>query len=82
MNRKYLRRVKKLIKSAWKPKYCRVKAYIEPTISSVEFYINVGGYNHIFKVPFGLFETDITAEELAHIIVDEVQIWRYSLSED
>lgn len=76
MKRKYLRRVKKLIKSAWKFKRCRVKTCIEPSISSVVFFITVDGYTHIFKAPFGLFETGITVEELAYIINDEVQIWR------
>lgn len=76
MKRKYLRKVKKLIKSAFKFKYCIIKAYIEPSISSVVFFINVDGYNHIFKAPFGLIESNICAESLAHIIVDEVLLWR------
>lgn len=76
MQRKYLRKVKKLIKSAYKHKYCRVKVYIEPSISSVLFFINVSKYRHIFKAPLGMFETVITPEELAHIIVDEVGLWR------
>lgn len=76
MNKKYLRRVKKLIKSAWKFKYCRVKVYIEPSISSVVFFINVDGYRHLFKAPFGLIESNLCAESLAYIIVDEVLEWR------
>ena len=75
MQRKYLRKVKKLIKSTYKHKYCRVKVYIEPSISSVVFFINVSKYRHIFKAPFGLFETAITPEELAYIIVNEVELW-------
>lgn len=74
-SKKYLRKVIKLIKSAYKHKYCRVKVYIDPSISSVVFFINVSKYRDIFKVPFGLFETIITPEELAHIIVDEVGLW-------
>lgn len=59
---------------------CNVKVYIEPSISSTVFYINADGYNHIFKVSFGLLESKLTAKALAEIIIDEVKEWRNKLN--
>lgn len=81
MERKYLRKVKKLIKSSQKFKRCTVKICVEPSISSVVFFINVSGYKHIFKAPFGLLESHLTATALAEIIIDEVKEWRDKLNE-
>ena len=55
--------------------------YIEPSISSVVLYIYADGYKHIFKAPFGLLESQLTANALAEIIIDEVKEWRDKLNE-
>ena len=68
--------VKTLIQSSPEFIDCRVETYIEPSISSTMFYIYADGYNHIFKAPFGLLESDLTAVALADIIIDEVKEWR------
>jgi hypothetical protein len=68
--------VKTLIQSSPEFIDCRVETYIEPSISSTIFYIYADGYNHIFKAPFGLLESDLTAVALADIIIDEVKEWR------
>jgi hypothetical protein len=54
--------------------------YIEPSISSIVFFINADGYKHIFKAPFGLLESKLTANALAEIIIDEVKEWRDNLN--
>lgn len=76
MHAQYLELVKTLIQIAPEFNECDVKVYIEPSISSTVFYINADGYNHIFKAPFGLLESKLTANALAQIIVDEVIEWR------
>ena len=76
MHAQYLEVVKMLIQSAPEFNKCNVKVYIEPSISSTVFYINADGYNHIFKAPFGLLESKLTANALAEIIIDEVKEWR------
>lgn len=76
MNSKYLEVVKTLIQSSKEFNECRVDVYIEPTLSSTVFYIDVDGYKHIFKAPFGLLESKLTANALAEIIIDEVKEWR------
>lgn len=81
MHAQYLELVKTLIETAPEFNNCRVETYIEPSISSAIFYINVGGYKHIFKVPFGLLESKLTANGLAEIIIDEVKEWRDKLNE-
>ena len=82
MNSKYLEAVKTLIQSSKEFNECRVDVYIEPTLSSTVFYISVDGYKHIFKAPFGLLESKLTANALAEIIIDEVKEWRDKLNED
>lgn len=77
----YLETVKMLIKSTSVFNNCQVDTYIEPSISSVIFYIYVDGYNHIFKAPFGLLESQLTANALAEIIIDEVKEWKEKLNE-
>ena len=79
MHAQYLEAVKTLIQSGFNN--CRVETYIEPSISSAIFYISVDGYNHIFKAPFGLFESNLTAIALSEIIIDEVKEWRDKLNE-
>lgn len=81
MHAQYLEIVKTLIQTSPELINCEVKIYIEPSISSTIFYINADGYNHIFKVPFGLLETNLTAMSLAQIIIDEVKEWRNKLNE-
>lgn len=81
MHAQYLELVKRLIQIAPEFDECDVKVYIEPSISSTVFYINADGYNHIFKAPFGLLESKITASALAEIIIDEVIEWRNKLNE-
>lgn len=81
MHAQYLEAVKMLIQLAPEFNECNVKVYIEPSISSAVFYINVDGYNHIFKAPFGLLESNLTAKVLAEIIIDEVKDWRDKLNE-
>lgn len=75
MHAQYLEVVKTLIQSSPKFSNCRVSIYIEPSISSAIFYINADGYKHIFKAPFGLLESNLTATALAEIIIDEVKEW-------
>lgn len=81
MHAQYLELVKRLIQIAPEFDECDVKVYIEPSISSTVFYINADGYNHIFKAPFGLLESKLTASALAEIIIDEVIEWRDKLNE-
>jgi hypothetical protein len=76
MHAQYLEVVKTLIQTSPEFNNCEVETYIEPSISSTIFYICADGYNHIFKAPFGLLETKLTATALAEIIVDEVLEWR------
>lgn len=76
MHAQYLEVVKTLIQSSPELNNCRVETYIEPSISSTIFYISADGYNHIFKAPFGLLESDLTAAAFAEIIIDEVKEWR------
>lgn len=80
MHAQYLELVKTLIQSASDFNECRVETYIEPTISSAIFYIYADGYKHIFKAPFGLLESSLTASALAEIIIDEVKEWRDKLN--
>lgn len=81
MHAKFLEVVKTLIETSPKLNNCKVEIYIEPSISSIIFYINVDGYNHIFKALFGLLETNLTAMALAEIIIEEVKEWRDKLNE-
>lgn len=81
MHAQYLEVIKMLIQTAPEFNECDVKVYIEPSISSTVFYINADGYNHIFKAPFGLLESKLTANALAEIIIDEVIEWRDKLNE-
>lgn len=81
MHAQYLEVVKALIQTSSEFSHCRVDTYIEPSISSTIFYINVDGYKHIFKAPFGLLESQLTASALAEIIIDEVKEWRDKLNE-
>lgn len=76
MNAQYLEVVKALIQVSPEFINCRVSTYIEPAISSTIFFINADGYKHIFKAPFGLLESKLTATALAEIIIDEVKEWR------
>lgn len=81
MHAQYLEAVKTLIQSSPKISNCRVSIYIEPSISSAIFYIYADGYKHIFKAPFGLLESNLTATALGEIIIDEVKEWRDKLNE-
>ena len=81
MHAQYLEVVKTLIQSSTEFINCRVETYIEPSISSAIFYIYADGYKHIFKAPFGLLESKLTASALADIIIDEVKEWRDKLNE-
>ena len=81
MHTQYLEVVKTLIQSSPEFIDCRVSTYIEPSISSTIFYIYADGYNHIFKAPFGLLESNLTATAFAEIIIDEVKEWRANLNE-
>lgn len=81
MHAQYLLAVKTLIETAPEFNDCRVETYIEPSISSTIFYIYADGYKHIFKAPFGLFESKLTANALAEIIIDEVKEWKGKLNE-
>ena len=81
MHAQYLEVVKTLIEIAPEFNNCRVETYIEPSISSTIFYIYADGYKHIFKAPFGLLESKLTANALAEIIIDEVKEWRDKLNE-
>nr|DAX12582.1 MAG TPA: hypothetical protein [Caudoviricetes sp.] len=78
----YLKDVKTLILSSSEFINCEVDLYIEPSISSIVFFIDVDGYKHIFKAPIGLFVSKLTANALAEIIIDEVKEWRDKLNED
>lgn len=81
MHAQYLELVKTLIQLSSEFINCRVRTYIEPSISSTIFLIDADGYKHIFKAPFGLLESNITATALAEIIIDEVKEWRDKLNE-
>lgn len=81
MHVQFLEKVKTLIQTSPEFIYCRVETYIEPSISSTIFYIYADGYKHIFKAPFGLFDSNLTAMALAQIIVDEVIEWKEKLNE-
>lgn len=76
----YLEVVKTLIQISPEFTNCRVETYIEPSISAAIFYIDAGEYKHIFKVPFGVLESKLTANALAEIIIDEVIEWRDNLN--
>lgn len=78
----YLKDVKTLILSSSEFNECEVDLYIEPSISSIVFFINADGYKHIFKAPIGLLESKLAAKALAEIIIDEVKEWRDKLNED
>lgn len=78
----YLKDVKTLIISSPEFIGCEVDLYIEPSISSIVFFIDADGYKHIFKAPIGLFESKLTANALAEIIIDEVKEWRDKLNKD
>ena len=80
MHAQYLEVVKTLIEITPELNNCRVETYIEPSISSTIFYIYADGYKHIFKAPFGLLESNLTATALAEIIIDEVKEWRDKLN--
>lgn len=81
MHAQYLEVVKTLIEIEPEFNNCRVETYIEPSISSTIFYIYADGYKHIFKAPFGLFESKLTASALAEIIIDEVKEWKDKINE-
>lgn len=81
MHAQYLELVKMLIQSSPEFNNCRVSTYIEPSISSTIFFIYADGHKHIFKAPFGLLETNLTATALAEIIIDEVKEWKDKLNE-
>lgn len=81
MHAQYLEAVKTLIQLSPEFINCRVYTFIEPSISSAIFYICADGYNHIFKAPFGILESNLTATALAEIIIDEVKEWRDKLNE-
>ena len=82
MHAQYLEVVKTLIHSSSEFINCRVSTYIEPSISSIIFFIYADGYKHIFKAPFGLVESNLTAAALAQIIINEVKEWRDKINED
>lgn len=81
MHAQYLEVVKTLIQLSPEFNNCSVSTYIVPSISSTIFYIYADGYNHIFKAPFGLLESNLTATALADIIIDEVKEWKDDLNE-
>lgn len=81
MHAKYLEVVKMLIQTSPEFNNCSVSIYIEPSISSTIFFINADGHKHIFKAPFGLLESNLTATALADIIIDEVKGWRDKINE-
>ena len=81
MRAQYLEVVKTLIQSSPEFINCRVETYIDPSISSAIFYIYADGYKHIFKAPFGLLESKLTANALADIIINEVKEWRDKINE-
>lgn len=78
----YLKDVKTLILSSTEFIDWKVDVYIEPSISSIVFFIYADGYRHIFKAPFGLLESKLTTNALAEIIIDEVKEWSDKLNED
>lgn len=80
MHAQYLELVKTLIQLSPKFSNCKVSTYIEPSISSAIFYIYADGYKHIFKAPFGMLESKLTADALAEIIIDEVKEWKDKLN--
>lgn len=82
MHLQYLEVVKTLIQTSEEFNECRVDVYIEPSISSLVFFIDADGYKHIFKAPIGLLESKLTSNALAEIIKDEVKEWRDKLNED
>ena len=82
MHAQYIEIVKTLIETSPELINCRVEAYIEPSISSIIFYINANGYKHAYKAPFGLLDTNLTAMALAQIIINEVKEWRDKLKEN
>lgn len=81
MHAQYLEVVKTLIQSSPEFDNCRVSTYIEPSISSTVFFIYADGHKHIFKAPFGLLESNLTASALAEIIVEEVKEWKDKMTE-
>lgn len=81
MHAQYLEVVKTIVQTSSEFINCRVETYIEPSISSAVFYIYADGYKHIFKVPFGLLDSNVTSAALAEIIIDEVKEWRDKLNE-
>lgn len=81
MHAQYLEVVKALIQTSPELNNCKVEIYIEPSISSTIFYITADGYNHTFKAPFGLLESNLTATALSEIIIDEVKEWRDKINE-
>ena len=76
----YLEKVKTLIYSSSAFIECKVDTYIEPSTSSILFFIYADGYRHLFKAPIGLIESKLTANALAEIIIDEVKEWRDKLN--
>ena len=82
MHAQYLEVVKTLIQTSPQFTNCEVETYIEPSISSTIFYIYADGYKHIFKAPFGLLDSKLTASALADIIIDEVIEWRDKLKSE
>lgn len=78
----YLNDVKSAILSSLEFIDCEIDVYIEPSISSILFLIRADGYKHIFKAPFGILESKLTAIALSEIIIDEVKEWRDKLNED
>lgn len=82
MHAQHLEVVKTLIQSAPDFNECRVETYIEPSISSIIFYIYADEYKHIFKAPFGLLDSSLSASALAEIIIDEVKEWKEKLNEN
>jgi hypothetical protein len=82
MHAQYLELVKTLIQASPQFTNCEVETYIEPSISSTIFYIYADGYKHIFKAPFGLLDSKLTASALADIIIDEVIEWRDKLKSE
>lgn len=81
MYAQFLEVVKTLIQTSPELNNCKVEIYIEPSISSTIFYIYADGYKHIFKAPFGLLESKLTAKALADIIINEVKEWRDKINE-
>lgn len=82
MQTQYLKEVRTIVQSAPDFNECKVEVYIEPSISSTVIFIYADGYGHIFKAPFGLLESKLTANALAEIIIDEVKEWMDKLNVD